>query len=261
MNALAAHRRHPAAIAILLLLGLVVVGGAYSLLAPKPAQAAVLAADDVAAGRALFLANCATCHGQNAQGTQAGPSLVGVGAASVDFQVGTGRMPLAGPAVQAQRQDEIKYSQEQIAAMAAYVASLGPGPAIPTDEQASPEGGDVAKGGELFRVNCAMCHNFAGSGGALTRGKYAPTLKGVAGRDIYEAMLTGPQSMPVFNDTNISPENKKDIIAFVNTATTQANQGGMNLGNLGPVSEGMFIWIFGLGIMVALAVWLGSKAA
>jgi len=243
LNALAARRRHPAAIAILLLLGLVVVGGAYSLLAPKPAQAAVLAADDVAAGRALFLANCATCHGQNAQGTQAGPSLVGVGAASVDFQVGTGRMPLAGPAVQAQRQDEIKYSQEQIAAMAAYVASLGPGPAIPTDEQASPEGGDVAKGG------------------ALTRGKYAPTLMGVAGRDIYEAMLTGPQSMPVFNDTNISPENKKDIIAFVNTATTQANQGGMNLGNLGPVSEGMFIWIFGLGIMVALAVWLGSKAA
>ena len=261
MNALAARRRHPAAIAILLLLGLLVVGGAYSLLAPKPAQAAMPAAEDAAAGRALFLANCATCHGLNAQGTQAGPSLVGVGAAAVDFQVGTGRMPLAGPAVQAARQDEIKYSQEQIAAMAAYVASLGPGPAIPSEEQSSPEGGDLAKGGELFRVNCAMCHNFAGSGGALTRGKYAPTLKGVEGRDIYEAMLTGPQSMPVFNDTNISPENKKDIIAFVNSATTQANQGGMNLGNLGPVSEGMFIWIFGLGIMVAFAVWLGSKAA
>ena len=261
MNALAARRRHPAAIAILLLFGLVVVGGAYSLLAPKPAQAAVLTADDVAAGRALFLANCATCHGQNAQGTQAGPSLVGVGAAAVNFQVGTGRMPLAGPAVQAARQDEIKYSQDQIAAMAAYVASLGPGPAIPTDEQSSPEGGDLARGGELFRVNCAMCHNFAGSGGALTRGKYAPTLKGVSGREIYEAMLTGPQSMPVFNDTNISPENKKDIIAFVTQTTTASNQGGMNLGNLGPVSEGMFIWIFGLGIMVALAVWLGSKAA
>jgi ubiquinol-cytochrome c reductase cytochrome c subunit len=261
LNALAARRRHPAAIAILLLLGLVVVGGAYSLLAPKPAQAAAPTADDVSAGRALFLANCATCHGHNAEGTPAGPSLVGVGAASVDFQVGTGRMPLSGPMVQAQRQDEVKFSEDEIAAMAAYVASLGPGPAIPTDEQVSPEGGDVAAGGELFRVNCAMCHNFAGSGGALTRGKYAPSLKGVEGRDIYEAMLTGPQSMPVFNDMNISPENKKNIIAFLHETQTAPEQGGLGLGNLGPVSEGMFIWIFGLGIMVGFAVWLGSKAA
>jgi len=106
-----------------------------------------------------------------------------------------------------------------------------------------------------------MCHNFAGAGGALTRGKYAPTLKGVSNRDIYEAMLTGPQSMPVFNDQNITPENKKNIIAFIEETQSQTNQGGMNLGNLGPVSEGMFIWIFGLGIMVGIAVWLGSKAA
>jgi ubiquinol-cytochrome c reductase cytochrome c subunit len=258
---LAARRRHPAAIAILLFLGLVLVGTAYSLLAPKSAQAQAPAADDVASGRQLFLANCATCHGLNAQGTQAGPTLVGVGAASVDFQVGTGRMPLAGPGVQAQRQDEIKFNDEQIAALAAYVASLAPGPAIPSEEDLNTDGANVALGGELFRVNCAMCHNFAGSGGALTRGKYAPTLKGVEGIDVYEAMLTGPQSMPVFNDQNITPENKKNIIAFIDETYNQGNQGGMNLGNLGPVSEGMFIWIFGLGIMVAIAVWLGSKAA
>ncbi len=205
MNALAARRRHPAAIAILLFLGLVLVGSAYSLLAPKPAQAQAPTADAVSQGRALFLANCATCHGLNAQGSAAGPTLVGVGAASVDFQVGTGRMPLANPGVQAERQKEIKFSEDEIAALAAYVASLAPGPAIPTEEQLNLEGADVAVGGELFRVNCAMCHNFAGSGGALTRGKYAPTLKGVAARDVYEAMLTGPQSMPVFNDQNITP--------------------------------------------------------
>jgi ubiquinol-cytochrome c reductase cytochrome c subunit len=261
LNALAARRRHPAAIAILLLLGLLVVGGAYSLLAPKPAQAAAPSADDVSSGRALFLANCATCHGYNAQGTAVGPSLVGVGAAAVDFQVGTGRMPLVQPGVQAGRGQDKKFSEEQIAAMAAYVSTLGPGPAVPSEEQAGAEGGDVSRGGELFRVNCAMCHNFAGSGGALTRGKYAPTLKGVEGRYIYEAMLTGPQSMPVFNDANISPENKKNIISYLNEIQTATNQGGMNLGNLGPVSEGMFIWIFGLGIMVAFCVWLGSKAA
>jgi ubiquinol-cytochrome c reductase cytochrome c subunit len=261
LNALAARRRHPAAIAILLFLGLVLVGSAYSLLAPKPAQAQAPTADAVSQGRALFLANCATCHGLNAQGSAAGPTLVGVGAASVDFQVGTGRMPLTNPGVQAERQKEIKFSEDEIAALAAYVASLAPGPAIPTDEQLNLEGADVAVGGELFRVNCAMCHNFAGSGGALTRGKYAPTLKGVAPRDVYEAMLTGPQSMPVFNDQNITPENKRNIIAWIDTVQNQTNQGGNNLGNLGPVSEGMFIWIFGLGIMVAIAVWLGSKAA
>jgi ubiquinol-cytochrome c reductase cytochrome c subunit len=261
LNALAARRRHPAAIAILLFLGLVLVGSAYSLLAPKPAQAQAPTADAVSQGRALFLANCATCHGLNAQGTAAGPTLVGVGAASVDFQVGTGRMPLTNPGVQAERQKEIKFSEDEIAALAAYVASLAPGPAIPSDEDLNLDGADVALGGELFRVNCAMCHNFAGSGGALTRGKYAPTLKGVAHRDIYEAMQTGPQSMPVFNDQNITPENKRNIIAWINEVQNQSNQGGNNLGNLGPVSEGMFIWIFGLGIMVAIAVWLGSKAA
>ena len=261
MNAFAARRRHPAAIAVLLFLGLVLVGTAYSLLAPKSAQASARSADDVATGRQLFLANCATCHGLNAQGTQSGPTLVGVGAAAVDFQVGTGRMPLAGPGVQAQRQDEIKFSEEEIAAMASYVASLAPGPAIPSEEQLNTEGADVALGGEIFRVNCAMCHNFAGAGGALTRGKYAPTLKGVEDVDIYEAMLTGPQSMPVFNDQNITPENKKNVIAFINGVYERPQQGGMNLGNLGPVSEGMFIWIFGLGIMVGIAVWLGSKAA
>jgi ubiquinol-cytochrome c reductase cytochrome c subunit len=260
LNALAARRRHPAAIALLLFFGLVVVGGAYSLLAPKSAQAASPTAGTVEQGRALFLANCATCHGQNAQGTTVGPTLIGVGAAAVDFQVGTGRMPLAGPMVQAQR-NEVRFTEDEIAAMAAYVASLAPGPAIPTEEQSSPEGGNVALGGELFRTNCAMCHNFAGSGGALTRGKYAPSLKGVSGQDIYEAMLTGPQSMPVFNDTNLSPEAKKNIIAYVNEVYTSTNQGGFNLGNLGPVTEGMFIWIFGLGLMIAVAVWLGSKAA
>ncbi len=116
-------------------------------------------------------------------------------------------------------------------------------------------------GGELFRVNCAMCHNFAGSGGALTRGKYAPSLKGSSGKHVYEAMITGPQSMPVFNDANMSPENKRDIIAFLDTIDKQPNPGGMTLGSLGPVTEGLFAWVFGLGILVASAVWLGSKAA
>jgi len=260
VKALASRRRHPAAIVILLLLGLVATGGLYSLLAPKPAQAAVATADDLTAGRKLFLANCATCHGVNAEGGKAGPSLVGVGAAAVDFQVGTGRMPLAGPAIQAPRSDTVKFTDEQIASLAAYVATLSPGPSVP-DGQYTKGDGNIAHGNELFKVNCAMCHNFAGSGGALTRGKYAPSLRDVSGKHIYEAMVSGPQSMPVFNDTNLSPTDKNDVISYLHELDKNKNPGGMSLGNLGPVSEGMFVWVFGLGLMIAAAVWLGSKAA
>jgi len=261
VNALGSHRRHPAAIVILLMLGLVATGGLYSLLAPKPAQAAVSTADQVAEGHKLFLANCATCHGLTGAGGKAGagPSLVGVGAAAVDFQVGTGRMPLAGPGVQAAK-GKVLFTDEQIAAMGAYVATLGPGPSVP-DSQYTNGNGDIARGNELFKVNCAMCHNFAGSGGALTRGKYAPSLRHVSGNHIYEAMATGPQSMPVFNDSNLSPTDKNDIISYLHEIDKSQNPGGLSLGNLGPVSEGMFIWIFGLGLMIGAAVWLGSKAA
>jgi ubiquinol-cytochrome c reductase cytochrome c subunit len=263
VNALAARRRHPAAIVILLLLGLMATGALFSLLAPKPAQAAVAAAGDVAEGKKLFQANCATCHGAGGLGGLAGPSLFGVGAASVDFQVGTGRMPPTGPSVQAPRKGDLKFTEDQIADLAAYVGQLDPahpGPAIP-DEQFTKGDGDIANGNELFKVNCAMCHNFAGSGGALTRGKYAPSLRNVTGKHMYEAMTTGPQSMPVFSDTNLTPKDKNDIISYMHELDKDQNPGGLNLGNLGPVSEGMFAWIFGLGLMIAAAVWLGSKAA
>lgn len=260
MNALAARRRHPAAITVLLLLGLILTGAAYSLLAPKQAQAALASEDQVAAGKSLFLANCASCHGLNAQGTLSGPSLIGVGAASVDFQVSSGRMPAAGAGVQVAR-GVPKFGEADTAAMAAYVASLGQGPAIPDDATTSGEGADIARGGEIFRVNCAMCHNFAGAGGALTWGKYAPALKDVTGRQIAEAMLTGPANMPKFTDTNISPEDKNNVVGFLKAIETQPQQGGYHLGNLGPSSEGLFAWVFALGLLIGAAVWLGSKAA
>jgi ubiquinol-cytochrome c reductase cytochrome c subunit len=261
VNALGSHRRHPAAIIVLLLLGLVVTGGLYTLLAPRAAQAAVATADDVTAGRKLFLANCATCHGLSGQGTKIAPTLAGVGAAAVDFQVGTGRMPAAGPALpQVPRGKQVKFTQQEIDNMAAYVATLGPGPAIP-DPRYTNGDGNIARGNALFKVNCAMCHNFAGSGGALSRGKYAPSLRNVTGKHIYEAMTTGPQSMPVFNDQNLSPTDKNDIISYLHDLDRNKNPGGLNLGNLGPVSEGMFAWIFGLGLMIGAAVWLGSKAS
>ncbi len=271
MNALAARRRHPAAIAVLIMLGLLLTGALYAVVAPKPADATTTAAtaDSVQEGQNLFRANCSSCHGLNAEGrdtgngdTIAGPPLAGVGAAAVDFQMGTGRMPMTQPGVQAAASSQMMFSDEDIAKIGAYIASLAPGPEVPSEEAVDATKGDIAAGGELFRVNCAMCHNFAASGGALTRGKYAPGISAnTSATHIYEAMVTGPQNMPVFNDTNITPENKRDIIAFLDAINTQESPGGMTLGSLGPVTEGLFAWVFGLGLLVAAAVWLGSKAA
>lgn len=255
-------RRHPAAIALLLLLGLFVTGTAYSAVAPKEATASVASADSVANGKKLFVANCATCHGANGLGIdQAGPSLAGVGAASVDFQMGTGRMPMTEPGVQAKDDLQVKFTDEEISDIAAYVATLGPGPSVPDEEYTDGSKGDPGKGGQIFRVNCAMCHNSAGAGGALTRGKDAPKVSDVSGKHIYEAMVTGPQSMPVFNDANLSPESKRDVIAYLEAQQEAGNPGGNPLGSLGPVPEGLFIWTIGLGLLVGFAVWLGQKSA
>ncbi len=187
---------------------------------------------------------------------------MGVGAAAVDFQVGTGRMPAQQPGAQIPAKKVI-YSQAEIDQLAAYIASLGAGPAIPTKNEYGPEGSDIAKGGELFRTNCAQCHNFTGKGGALTHGKFAPSLEGVAPKHIYEAMQTGPQNMPSFPDTTLSSKNKKDIIAYLNAVNGDNTEspGGLELGGLGPVSEGLFAWIFGLGALIAVAVWVAARTA
>ncbi|MBH0099230.1 c-type cytochrome [Salinibacterium sp. NSLL150] len=252
-------RRHPLATVALLLVGLLGTGGAYALFTSSAtAETSASAEALVEEGGKLFAANCATCHGLDLEGTTQGPTLIGVGAAATDFQVGTGRMPLAfsGP------QGEVKpvqFTEEQIQALSVYVASQGPGPAIPADMYLTGDA-DVSNGAELFRINCAMCHNVAGAGGALTEGKFAPALADVTPKHAYEAMLTGPQNMPVFNDTNLTPEEKADIITYLKYLDETPSVGGFTLGSLGPVSEGLFIWIFGLGAIVAITVWLTAKS-
>jgi ubiquinol-cytochrome c reductase cytochrome c subunit len=262
VKALSQKRRHPLAAIALLLLGLLVTGGLYAVATTvnqAKADTTTFSASDAQEGGKLFAANCATCHGMGASGTKDAPSLVGVGAAAVDFQVGTGRMPMQMNGPQAQEKPR-QFNDQQTQQLAAYVASLGAGPAIP-DASLLDEKGDAAKGGELFRVNCAMCHNAAAAGGALTRGKFAPALAGVSGQHIYEAMATGPQNMPVFNDANISPEGKRDIITFLKTIEANGSPGGNDLGSLGPVSEGLFVWVAGLGVIIAFTIWLTSRTS
>jgi ubiquinol-cytochrome c reductase cytochrome c subunit len=261
---LSARRRHPLAAVVVLLIALATCAGLYTAFAPAERAVADETAQSLAIdeGKKLYVVGCASCHGTGGQGTTDGPSLVGVGAAAVDFQVGTGRMPAMQPGAQVPKKKVI-YSQAEIDQLAAYIASLGAGPSVPTEEQYDPAGADIAEGGELFRTNCAQCHNFTGKGGALSEGKYAPSLEGVDPKHIYEAMQTGPQNMPSFPDTTLSEENKKDIIAYLDAVNSEdtVEPGGLSLGGLGPVSEGLFAWVFGLGALIAVAVWVAARTA
>ncbi|MFC4786583.1 cytochrome bc1 complex diheme cytochrome c subunit [Nocardioides sp. MAHUQ-72] len=267
---LSRHRRGPLAGLVVLLLGLLMTGTLYAAFSPAQADQAESDADQAAKGRELFLVGCAFCHGQNGEGVrtqngnQIGPSLVGVGAAAVDFQVGTGRMPMAQPGAQAPRK-KVVYTDEEIAQLAAYVASLGPGPSIPTKDDYSIEGLSdaereeaIVRGGQIFLTNCTACHNFEGSGGAMPRGGYAPKIRGVEPKYIYEAMLTGPQAMDNFSNGNLSPEEKRDVIAYLGSLEEAPGYGGFGLGGLGPVSEGLFAWLVGLGSLVGFAVWIAA---
>lgn len=264
MKKLSARRRHPLAAVVVLLFALAVTGGLYAAFAPADTAKADDSAQSLAIeeGKKLYSVGCASCHGTGAQGTTDGPSLVGVGAAAVDFQVATGRMPLQQQGAQAVRK-KVVYSQAEIDQLAAYIASLGAGPSVPTKDQYSPNGADIAKGGDLFRTNCSQCHNATGKGGALSNGKFAPSLEDVNPKHIYEAMQTGPQNMPSFPDTTMSQQNKKDIIAYLDAIDTSKSEspGGLGLGGLGPVSEGLFAWVFGMGAMIAVAIWVAARTA
>jgi len=253
-------RRSPMALGIVLFAGLLAVGTGYTAVnaAVSPRVQSVRTAEEIALGKKLFLSNCSSCHGKNAEGTANAPSLIGVGEASVDFQVSTGRMPGAasGPQLEVK---PVQFTEEQTSAMAAYIGSLADGPSIP-DAAYLQANGNPTVGGELFRINCAMCHNAGGAGGALTEGKYAPNLMKSSAKTIYEAMVTGPQNMPVFNEANITPEEKNDIITYLTYLQNNRSVGGEELGNLGPVVEGLLAWLGLLGLIVAITVWLGAKS-
>ncbi|MGH3865400.1 MAG: cytochrome bc1 complex diheme cytochrome c subunit [Pseudonocardiaceae bacterium] len=238
---------------------LLAAGGLYTVFAPQ-AQTAHAQEDPALArqGEQLYNNTCITCHGVNLQGvTDRGPSLIGVGEAAVYFQVSTGRMPAARQEAQVD-QKPVRFSPEEIDALGAFVQANGGGPVVPRSSLA---GGDPARGGELFRLNCASCHNFTGRGIALSSGKYAPAIGDVNPQQIYAAMISGPQSMPRFSDRQLTLQDKRDVIAYVQSFTKAPNNpGGYSLGGFGPVPEGLVSWIIGISALVAITLWIGAKA-
>jgi ubiquinol-cytochrome c reductase cytochrome c subunit len=254
--------RRRISIAARLLGALIVVGGLYTVFTPSPqatAQDEPNLSTAAQEGKRIYETACITCHGMYAQGVPSkGPSLIGVGSAAVEFQVGTGRMPLARQEAQAERKTP-SYNLDEARQIGAYIQSLGGGPQLPAGNNLG-EGGDVSRGGALFRVNCSSCHSFGGGGGALSSGKSAPSLDQATSRDMYAAMLTGPQNMPVFGDNQLSPDEKRDIIAYVQNLQHDPDSGGWGIGRIGPVTEGMAIFLIGMVVLVFTTLWIAGKS-
>ena len=269
MQILTKLRRHAAARPLLLILALLVVGLSYSVVSPQRSSAETEMTQQIEEGKALFDLTCSSCHGLGGEGTSQGPTLVGVGAAAVDFQMGTGRMPAARQEAQLPVR-KINYSQEQIEAVAAYVATLGPGPGIPAQSQydldsLNLEGDEkaeaIARGGALFRANCSACHGIIGGGGAMPNGAYAPSLADTSDIHIYEAVRSGPQQMPMFSKEVLHDQSMAEIIAYLNSANEQPNYGGLSMGDHGPVSEGFWAFVAGIGGLALIATWIAKKGA
>jgi ubiquinol-cytochrome c reductase cytochrome c subunit len=247
--------------AVRLLAALALAGGAYTAFAPGlSAEENPQLSTAAERGQALFDVSCVSCHGRNAQGIEGrGPSLIGVGSASVEFQVGSGRMPMARQEAQAEQKPPV-FTDEEIRQLGQYIQELGGGPQIPESENLA-AGGNAAEGGRIFRINCSSCHAFGGGGGALSSGKFAPAITSTSDRQIYAAMLTGPQNMPVFGDNQLRPDQKADVIAYIQqTLQNDRDPGGFNLGRYGPSTEGVAIFLVGIVALVFASLWIAGKS-
>ncbi|MHB1487108.1 MAG: cytochrome bc1 complex diheme cytochrome c subunit [Acidimicrobiales bacterium] len=211
----------------------------------------------LALGQTLFVASCSSCHGLGASGTQRGPNLLGLGTATIDFWVSTGRMPLADSSAQAIRKPP-RFNRSETLAIDNYVNSLSPGgQAIPTVDIAN---SNLAQGGDLFTLNCAGCHTITGAGDALANGTYAPSLSQATPTQIVEALRTGPGNMPRFAPGSISNQQANDIAKYVTYLRHPNDRGGAGLGHVGPVTEGFIGILIGLGGLMLVIFWMGDRA-
>jgi ubiquinol-cytochrome c reductase cytochrome c subunit len=213
----------------------------------------------IAAGHKLFEENCSSCHLPTAQGSAIAPSLRGVGPATVDFWITTGRMPAATPLQIQADQKPPRLTPKQAEEVAAWINSLTP--AAPYIPDVHLKGANVTKGATLFALNCAACHTITGAGDALAFGTYAPSLHVATATEVAEAIRTGPGNMPRFTG-NLTDAEVRDIVAYVTEKVQHpANTGGFGLGGVGPVTEGFVALLFGVGGLMLVSFWIGDRSS
>ena len=220
-------------------------------------------------GAELYANNCSQCHGVNGEGKRTpgpangvgntpgiGPSLHGVGALAADFYLRNGYMPLQNPYEQPRR-SRVLFSEGDLRALIAYVASFAPGPAIPRPD---PARGSVSEGLRLFTENCAGCHQIATAGGYLPD-SVAPPLEDDTPREIAEAVRIGPNLMPKFSKSLLDDHEVDSIIAYVHYARNPDDRGGWSLGHIGPVPEGLVAWAVAGIALIAVTLTIGKRIA
>jgi ubiquinol-cytochrome c reductase cytochrome c subunit len=203
--------------------------------------------------RQVFLSDCATCHGADAHGTNAGPTLEGVGRAAIDYELSTGRMPLSSPDRVPTRHPPA-YSSATIAELVNYTDNLagGDGPPIPRVGT-----GNLADGGDLFRMQCAACHAWAADGGALLH-REAPALHASTPVQIAEAVRVGPGQMPAFGTAALTDPQLDGVVAYVRYLDKPRDRGGNPLWHLGPVAEGGMALVILAGLL-CFVLWIGER--
>lgn len=208
-------------------------------------------------GQQLYDQNCASCHAVAGEGTQRGPSLVGVGPAALDFYLSTGRMPPAGAPTSEHRAPA--FTPEEIAAIVGYAAPFTGGtPAIP---EVRPE--NSQRGLRLYLTYCAACHSATEIGGALTGPQAASALDQATPTQIGEAIRVGPGAMPAFAAEVLTDDDINAIAAYINVLQDRdgdLDKGGISLGRIGPLTEGAVAWIVGLGALLLVVRALGRRA-
>lgn len=230
---------------------------------------------DILAGQQLFQEHCQACHGYEGEGGQtSAPPLVSVGAAAADFYLTTGRMPLNNPGNEAARHHPF-FDATQISQLVAYVNALPTitgtnqtGPTIPTVAPlcptATPDPSDpgcvtLSEGLQAFSLNCAACHQAAGSGGILSKGNVVPSLHNSNMTQVAEAIRVGPKPMPVFAPRQMSDQQMSAIAQYVQYLHHPADPGGLGISHFGPVAEGFVAVLFGFGILLFAARMIGTR--
>lgn len=223
--------------------------------APSPAQSP---GSPQALGRELYEANCSSCHGLTAGGTSNGPPLLRAGAAAVDFMLSTGRMPLANPGDQPQR-TEPKFTPAEIAAIVAYVGSIAPGGTPIPD--VDPQAGSLSEGSEVFLNNCAACHGAGATGDSIGGGEIAPALNASSPLQIAEAIRVGPGLMPRYNERNLTERDVDSVARYLLWLRErgEVDRGGLQLGRVGAVAEGLVAGVVGLGLLVLVIRLTGER--
>lgn len=236
---------------------LMVLGGGSAGAGTPPVPLSVARSDLVSAGQFLYEDHCASCHGADGTGTDQGPNIIGLGPASYDFMMSTGRMPLAQPGAQAVRKEPV-LTPAEIKAVTAYLVSRAPGTGVPIPD-VHPGAGSLSEGQSIYELNCAPCHGATGNGGAVGP-EAAPSLRHATPTQVGEAVRIGPGTMPVFDDTVITDQQLNSLVRYVLYLRAPENKGGLPLNLGGPVVEGFVGIVIGLGAVVIVMRFIGERA-